>query len=139
MRWGIDSGFRGRTSGDTRHRASQAQDSCACSRLLLAQTRRLQVRVHSEEQRREFWDRKFAQNVERDRRQRQELAGLGWKVVVVWECETCDVSWLRRRLTSGGGSGPGASGRRRCWFEGPCGAPRPRRHGGRVNGKTAED
>ena len=35
----------------------------------------------------DFWTRKFAENMERDRRTERELAGLGWRVMVVWECE----------------------------------------------------
>jgi DNA mismatch endonuclease, patch repair protein len=34
-----------------------------------------------------FWSRKFTENVERDRRKERELAELGWRVMVVWECE----------------------------------------------------
>ena len=37
--------------------------------------------------RREFWEQKFAANVERDRRAQRELVALGWRVEVVWECE----------------------------------------------------
>lgn len=36
---------------------------------------------------REFWERKFTANVERDRRQQQELEALGWRVLVIWECQ----------------------------------------------------
>ncbi len=35
----------------------------------------------------EFWNEKFARNVARDRRNREELAARGWQVLVVWECE----------------------------------------------------
>lgn len=34
----------------------------------------------------EFWDEKFRQNVERDRRTRYILLEMGWRVSVVWEC-----------------------------------------------------
>ena len=37
--------------------------------------------------RRTFWLRKFASNVERDRRDQEDLRKIGWSVVVVWECE----------------------------------------------------
>lgn len=47
---------------------------------------------------REYWQRKFAGNKERDRRQRAELAALGWKVIVVWECELRDIQALARSL-----------------------------------------
>lgn len=36
----------------------------------------------------EFWEAKFERNVERDRRVQAELRGLGWEVLIVWECET---------------------------------------------------
>ncbi|MDR6530259.1 DNA mismatch endonuclease (patch repair protein) [Caulobacter rhizosphaerae] len=35
-----------------------------------------------------FWQSKFAANVERDRRVGRALEDLGWRVEVVWECET---------------------------------------------------
>ena len=35
----------------------------------------------------EFWKKKITGNVERDLRQQNELRLLGWKVVVIWECE----------------------------------------------------
>ena len=36
---------------------------------------------------REFWEDKFRRNVERDARNINSLEGMGWTVVVVWECE----------------------------------------------------
>jgi DNA mismatch endonuclease, patch repair protein len=44
----------------------------------------------------EFWQAKFAANIERDRRKVRELTELGWRSLVVWECETHD----RRQLQS---------------------------------------
>ena len=38
----------------------------------------------------EFWEAKFATNVERDRRTHAALEKAGWRVVVIWECETRD-------------------------------------------------
>lgn len=37
--------------------------------------------------RRDFWLKKFQENVERDRRFRRKLNSLGWRVLVIWECE----------------------------------------------------
>lgn len=37
--------------------------------------------------RRDFWLKKFQENVERDRRIRRKLKSLGWRVLVIWECE----------------------------------------------------
>ena len=34
-----------------------------------------------------FWQRKFAGNVNRDKRNERLLAEAGWRVLVVWECE----------------------------------------------------
>jgi DNA mismatch endonuclease (patch repair protein) len=36
----------------------------------------------------EFWRKKRADNVARDRRNRQQLKAAGWSVLVVWECWT---------------------------------------------------
>ena len=38
----------------------------------------------------EFWAAKFANNVARDRRTEAALKQLGWKVIVVWECELAE-------------------------------------------------
>lgn len=48
----------------------------------------------------EFWTRKFAQNVDRDRRDVDDLKRLGWSVIQLWECETFDPDTLRKRLLS---------------------------------------
>jgi DNA mismatch endonuclease (patch repair protein) len=34
-----------------------------------------------------FWQKKFSENVERDKLVRKELKKMKWKVIVVWECE----------------------------------------------------
>lgn len=36
----------------------------------------------------EFWDKKFANNVRRDRKTTRALRQLGYAVVIVWECQT---------------------------------------------------
>ena len=46
----------------------------------------------------EFWQAKFARNVERDCGNQRELRRLGWRVVIVWECETRNPVKLGRRL-----------------------------------------
>lgn len=33
-----------------------------------------------------YWEKKIADNIERDKRKRQELEKLGYKVLVVWQC-----------------------------------------------------
>ena len=48
----------------------------------------------------EFWDQKFRGNVNRDRKNAKKLAEHGWKVVVVWECETRNTDELAGLLSS---------------------------------------
>ena len=36
----------------------------------------------------EFWLDKISTNIQRDQRKKDELEVLGWKVLVIWECET---------------------------------------------------
>jgi DNA mismatch endonuclease (patch repair protein) len=46
----------------------------------------------------EFWSRKFQSNVARDERVKGELERLGWRVVVIWECQTKEPDGLTRTL-----------------------------------------
>ena len=46
----------------------------------------------------EFWKNKFAATVARDKRTEQELKALGWKVIVLWECEISSCCTWERRL-----------------------------------------
>ena len=48
--------------------------------------------------RREFWKKKFRQNVARDQRTELELEQNSWKVLVIWECETRSPEEVARRL-----------------------------------------
>ena len=43
-----------------------------------------------------FWKNKFDGNVDRDRRIIEDLADLGWRVEIIWECETKDADSLSR-------------------------------------------
>ena len=49
-----------------------------------------------------YWSQKLTGNTKRDRRHRAALKRLGWKVVVIWECETASKellqSLLRKRI-----------------------------------------
>jgi len=47
---------------------------------------------------REFWDKKLDRNIERDRHFLRRLRRAGWKVLVVWECETRKPQRLQREL-----------------------------------------
>ncbi len=35
----------------------------------------------------EWWKEKFKENTERDQRNQDKLTEMGWKVIVIWECE----------------------------------------------------
>jgi DNA mismatch endonuclease (patch repair protein) len=46
----------------------------------------------------EFWLNKFNDNVQRDKVVQIELRKLGWKVVVIWQCELKDLEALKGYL-----------------------------------------
>lgn len=45
-----------------------------------------------------YWVKKFAENVERDRRKDVALREAGWTVYTIWECETFDEGAVRAKL-----------------------------------------
>jgi DNA mismatch endonuclease (patch repair protein) len=47
-----------------------------------------------------LWQVKFRRTLERDARATEALRAAGWKVLVVWECETTNRPELSRRLQS---------------------------------------
>lgn len=48
----------------------------------------------------EFWQQKFMGNVERDRRACEQLERLGWRTLIIWECEAEDAARLESVLTA---------------------------------------
>ncbi len=46
----------------------------------------------------EFWNGKLDKNIARDKSNKRKLRRLGWKVLVVWECETKAREKLHRKL-----------------------------------------
>jgi DNA mismatch endonuclease, patch repair protein len=46
-----------------------------------------------------YWRDKFDRNVERDKKTQTDLKALGWRVVVIWECETKNGQKLLRRIS----------------------------------------
>jgi DNA mismatch endonuclease (patch repair protein) len=46
----------------------------------------------------EFWENKILRNVERDTENVIALHNLGWKVLIIWECETRHRDVLKKRL-----------------------------------------
>ena len=49
--------------------------------------------------RREFWRRKLNGNVQRDLRNREMLEREGWRVLIIWECETKDLDRIASAVT----------------------------------------
>lgn len=48
----------------------------------------------------DFWSSKFKKNVIRDKENIKKLNDLGWKVVIIWECETKNPQELMLRVKS---------------------------------------
>lgn len=48
----------------------------------------------------EFWEAKFSRNVVRDRENYTKLMELGWRIIVVWECDLRNREDLAHRLYS---------------------------------------
>ena len=46
----------------------------------------------------DYWNEKFRRNVERDGETRRKLEKGGWKVLVIWECETKNQESIRAFL-----------------------------------------
>lgn len=42
----------------------------------------------------EYWNKKILNNIERDKRNYAGLSDMGWKIVVIWECETHKIDFL---------------------------------------------
>ncbi len=48
--------------------------------------------------RQDYWVPKFEANIERDARKEAQLRELGWRVLVIWECEATSFKALEPRL-----------------------------------------
>lgn len=46
----------------------------------------------------EFWTNKFEQNARVHQRAANELQEIGWRVMVIWECELSDLDNLKQRI-----------------------------------------
>jgi DNA mismatch endonuclease, patch repair protein len=46
----------------------------------------------------EYWAPKLERNRQRDRRNIEDLLGLGWQALVIWECHAKDQEALKRAL-----------------------------------------
>ncbi len=46
----------------------------------------------------DFWETKFQKNIERDEKTRTALESIGWKVLVIWECELSNIESVADKL-----------------------------------------
>lgn len=47
----------------------------------------------------DFWEKKFSDNAERDKKTSEELARAGWKIVIVWECQMKNIPATKKFLS----------------------------------------
>ena len=47
-----------------------------------------------------FWREKFKGNIERDIKVQEELQSMGWKILIIWECELYDLDKVKNFLKS---------------------------------------
>lgn len=73
------------------------------------------MRIPHNTERRGYWYEKLARNALRDDRVEAELRDAGWRVLVIWECETTPRERLRGRLGDFLGVTPPPARRRRRW------------------------
>jgi DNA mismatch endonuclease (patch repair protein) len=45
-----------------------------------------------------FWEKKFSGNIERDKKNRCKLEEMGFKTLIIWQCETKKIDELRALL-----------------------------------------
>ena len=48
--------------------------------------------------RKDFWNKKFTENIKRDSDIQEKIKNLDWRSVVIWECETKNIENLRDKL-----------------------------------------
>ena len=48
--------------------------------------------------RKEFWNKKFKENIKRDLEIQDKIKNLDWRSVVIWECETKNMENLRDKI-----------------------------------------
>lgn len=56
--------------------------------------------AYSPKSRETFWEKKFEENLRRDKKNISSLKEMGWKVYVIWECQTKNENDLKEELDS---------------------------------------
>jgi len=46
-----------------------------------------------------FWNLKLKNNVERDKKNQNLLGNMGWRILIIWECETKNKELLEMRIS----------------------------------------
>jgi len=46
----------------------------------------------------EYWGKKFRTNIERDKKNYNELREMGWNVFIIWECQVKDIEELKKNI-----------------------------------------
>jgi DNA mismatch endonuclease (patch repair protein) len=47
----------------------------------------------------DFWQNKFKENIKRDKKNKEALINLGWKVFTIWECETKSIELVKQIIS----------------------------------------
>ena len=55
-------------------------------------------RSHKPKSNKGYWLPKLKRNIERDKKAKMDLESKGWKVLIIWECETYDIDKLAIKL-----------------------------------------
>jgi len=55
--------------------------------------------AYTPKSRRSFWQKKFTENVQRDKKNKDQLKKLKWKIVTVWECQTQKPKSLKKAVS----------------------------------------
>ena len=48
--------------------------------------------------RKEFWENKFNANKIRDQKKLKEIKNLGWKFIIIWECEARNIQSIEEKI-----------------------------------------
>jgi len=54
--------------------------------------------AYTPKSRKDFWMTKFRENKVRDKLVMKQLEDSGWKILIIWECETKNINVLQKRL-----------------------------------------
>lgn len=49
--------------------------------------------------RKKFWQNKFSENCERDKRNKRDLKKLGWNVITIWECQANKIETVQKIIS----------------------------------------